>query len=294
MATWIKVDKFISPDTIVPDPTHVYDYHRYAYGRLNPLKFNDPTGYYSDDEIMINYGCENWACVEAIFQEGGPNAGLWGWLYILQQAQDGDTVVSTMIGTSGNHSMVGVFSRDANGRILVTAQTYFDPTGHSPLSGVTSESGLATFAAAGGYGIYELHRTNQHLTAGRDYQHNYVSIAPGTLLLTAAKAGTSIGPVMRTSGAAACATGVACPVGAAVATAGQVYTMVGWGVTIADEYVLPLLTEADWRTVGFNAGVEFTSQVVDQAGTVGKKVAPVIGPAVDVIQGLCYGTGCRR
>ena len=51
---------------------------------------------------------------------------------------------------------------------------------------------------------------------------------------------------------------------------------------------------ADWQKFGFNAGVEITSQVVDQAGTVGKKVAPVIGPAVDIIQGLCYGTGCRR
>jgi hypothetical protein len=242
--------------------------------RGNPLKYTDPTGYYSDDEIMTNYGCENWACIEALFQEGGAYAGLWGWLYILQQAQDGDTVLSTMIGHSGNHSMVGMFGRDASGKIFVTGKSYIDPTGGQPMRGVIAEGGFATFAAAGAYGTYELQGVNQSLGTGRDHKHDYVSIAPGTLLLTTAKAGTSIGPMMRTSGAAACTTGVACPVGAVVATVGEVYTVVGWSVTLADEYVLPLLTQADWQTVRFNAGVEVAAQVVDRAGSVGKKSCP--------------------
>ncbi len=36
---------FVSPDTIVPDAGQVVDYNRYAYARLNPLKFNDPSGH---------------------------------------------------------------------------------------------------------------------------------------------------------------------------------------------------------------------------------------------------------
>jgi hypothetical protein len=37
---------FISPDTIVPDPTHVYDYNHMMYVRRgNPIKYNDPIGY---------------------------------------------------------------------------------------------------------------------------------------------------------------------------------------------------------------------------------------------------------
>jgi RHS repeat-associated protein len=36
---------FISPDTLVPDPTNMWDYNRFAYARLNPLKYSDPTGH---------------------------------------------------------------------------------------------------------------------------------------------------------------------------------------------------------------------------------------------------------
>jgi len=36
---------FISPDSLIPDPTHVFDYNRYAYAGLNPLKHYDPSGH---------------------------------------------------------------------------------------------------------------------------------------------------------------------------------------------------------------------------------------------------------
>jgi hypothetical protein len=39
------VGMFISPDTLVPDPANLWDYNRFAYARLNPLKYNDPTGH---------------------------------------------------------------------------------------------------------------------------------------------------------------------------------------------------------------------------------------------------------
>jgi len=30
---------------LVPDPSNLFDYHRYAYARLNPMKYTDPTGH---------------------------------------------------------------------------------------------------------------------------------------------------------------------------------------------------------------------------------------------------------
>lgn len=55
---------FMSPDSLVPDPTNVWDYNRYGYGRLNPLKSNDSTGHcaanlFSDDvaENQANSEC---------------------------------------------------------------------------------------------------------------------------------------------------------------------------------------------------------------------------------------------
>ncbi len=35
---------FVSPDSIVPEPTNVFDYNRMMYTRGNPLKFSDPSG----------------------------------------------------------------------------------------------------------------------------------------------------------------------------------------------------------------------------------------------------------
>ncbi len=40
-----EIGAFISPDTLVPDPTLVSDYNRFAYVRGNPLKYNDPSGH---------------------------------------------------------------------------------------------------------------------------------------------------------------------------------------------------------------------------------------------------------
>jgi RHS repeat-associated protein len=38
------IGTFISPDTLVPDPTNIWDYNRFLYARGNPMKYNDPTG----------------------------------------------------------------------------------------------------------------------------------------------------------------------------------------------------------------------------------------------------------
>ncbi len=57
-----QIGQFLSPDTIVPDPTQVIDYQRYGYARGNPLKYNDPNGHCAteapssdDKEAMQSY-----------------------------------------------------------------------------------------------------------------------------------------------------------------------------------------------------------------------------------------------
>ena len=39
-----QIGQFISPDSLVPDPTVLIDYNRYAYARANPLRYFDPNG----------------------------------------------------------------------------------------------------------------------------------------------------------------------------------------------------------------------------------------------------------
>jgi RHS repeat-associated protein len=65
------VGLFASPDTIVPDPTNVWDYHRCGYANLNPLKYNDPTGHCATNAD----GSENW--------QGEANTQCWQTAYAI-------------------------------------------------------------------------------------------------------------------------------------------------------------------------------------------------------------------
>ncbi|HEY52283.1 MAG TPA: hypothetical protein G4N94_02365 [Caldilineae bacterium] len=80
---------FIQPDTIVPDPGDPQSLNRYAYVRNNPLRYTDPTGFFTEDEIMQYLGADNWDAVLAMF-ETGRFAGAWGFLEVLRQAELGD------------------------------------------------------------------------------------------------------------------------------------------------------------------------------------------------------------
>jgi hypothetical protein len=56
----------------------------------NPLKYTDPTGHFTQDEIMEFFGVDTWEEVLARFEDGGFLQGRWGWLEILRQGQEGD------------------------------------------------------------------------------------------------------------------------------------------------------------------------------------------------------------
>ena len=161
----------MSPDTIVPDATNVFDYNRFMYVRGRVLNMNDPTGNYSNDEIMQHFGCDSWSCVESQFNEGGSLAGAWGWLNVLQEAEDGDIVTSTMLaqvkGQAGSvhSSLVGSFLF-SNKRISVNLQTFVgSDVSQSALEGTLDSNAFAQFARNGDYGIYGI---KGRTTYGRD------------------------------------------------------------------------------------------------------------------------------
>ena len=82
--------RFVQADTIVPNPGNPQDLNRYAYVRNNPLRYTDPSGFFSEEEIMSIFGVSTWDEVLAFFETGGRLEGQWGYLRVLREAQGGD------------------------------------------------------------------------------------------------------------------------------------------------------------------------------------------------------------
>jgi hypothetical protein len=62
------VGTFLSPDTLIPDPTIVWDYNRMMYVRGNPLKYNDPSGHVCVPVVNVGNTCAepvNWDAVQS-------------------------------------------------------------------------------------------------------------------------------------------------------------------------------------------------------------------------------------
>jgi hypothetical protein len=70
---------FISPDSLIPDPTHYPAYHRYLYADGNPLKYNDPTGHCAtnDDGSRADSDAGCWAKADQIYDAWGNDNAWW-------------------------------------------------------------------------------------------------------------------------------------------------------------------------------------------------------------------------
>ncbi len=63
-----EIGRFLTADTIVPNPANPQDFNRFSYGYNNPVKYSDPTGHYVVEadgsgayECQYQEGCENMA-----------------------------------------------------------------------------------------------------------------------------------------------------------------------------------------------------------------------------------------
>ncbi len=84
--------RFAQPDSIVPNPGNPQSLNRYAYVLNNPLRYTDPTGMFSEEEIKKYLGAKTWDDVLAMFKKGGQLEGAWGYLEVLREAELGDTL----------------------------------------------------------------------------------------------------------------------------------------------------------------------------------------------------------
>jgi len=84
-----SLGRFISADPIVPEPRNPQDLNRYAYVRNNPLGYVDPTGHFSEEELLkhgVFYGPRQMAACQA------EEFGCAEWYWVLRAAEEGDWI----------------------------------------------------------------------------------------------------------------------------------------------------------------------------------------------------------
>ena len=155
--------QFVSPDTLVPDATNLFDYNRYMYVRGNPLKYTDPTGHCID-------GISTIFCLMALGALAGGTAGA-GW-FIVNESHQPDRLDLHLSGTWDNGPVVS-FGNDW-GDLFVS-------TGGGALSGGLIASG-GTVAVAIGASM-AANQTMDHATnslTGSDFSWQKHAMATAT------------------------------------------------------------------------------------------------------------------
>jgi RHS repeat-associated protein len=96
-----NIGRFISPDTIIPQPFNPQSLNRYSYCLNNPLKYIDPTGHGEDEYGRINIGDNTYIIYAA---DGGFwidwGDGGWSWTTTLEGIDHSVSVAATFQGES--------------------------------------------------------------------------------------------------------------------------------------------------------------------------------------------------
>jgi RHS repeat-associated protein len=93
--------RFISADPLVPEPGNPQALNRHAYVYNNPLGYIDPTGHFSEEELL-RYGVFNGPRQMAAYQADEFNGADWYWA--LRAAEEGDWLETWWSFWQGFHS----------------------------------------------------------------------------------------------------------------------------------------------------------------------------------------------
>jgi RHS repeat-associated protein len=66
------IGRFISADTVIPNPSNPQSFNRYSYCRNNPLKYVDPTGNLDSDYMVLIQYLEQQAAVNSVITQLPP------------------------------------------------------------------------------------------------------------------------------------------------------------------------------------------------------------------------------
>jgi RHS repeat-associated protein len=133
-----ELGRWISPDTIVPDPTNPQSFNRYSYGYNNPVKFRDPSGH-EPEFPMIDGVCSLGACLLPPPEPEPEFTLLWPYL--------GD-LPSGVYDKVGGTDMLNWFGADrGGGRIHEGIDIHTRP--QAPFAVIAGTGGRATYYTEG-------------------------------------------------------------------------------------------------------------------------------------------------
>ena len=83
--------RFISPDTIVPEPGNPQALNRYSYVLNNPLRYTDPTGHLTEEELQTLLGSD-YDTLISLWRQYDPY-----WMAVLEAIQGGGVLQASML-----------------------------------------------------------------------------------------------------------------------------------------------------------------------------------------------------
>ncbi|PKO20398.1 MAG: hypothetical protein CVU38_20330 [Chloroflexi bacterium HGW-Chloroflexi-1] len=161
--------RFIQADTIVAEPGNPQALNRYSYVLGNPLRYTDPTGMFSEDEIMKYLGVEKWENVLAMFEDNGQFAGMWGILGLLRDANLGDRITAyEACPSAGCAKPAKGILREHDGQLVLEGNETWDFASLVKSTNVYLVHRRANYLNEGGYRVFERNHRYNGLRFKRD------------------------------------------------------------------------------------------------------------------------------